>query len=181
MLPEAGRVLTTTAGAERIAGNVVGLEPRDSVDLEGADDEAVEVTAVRADHGPPEVAARNGPVIGFVLRGAGLPTIYVSGDNASVDVAREIASEHGPFDTTVLFVGGAEVPEAWGEGVYLTLTPETAVQVAGLMDGAAIVPIHQDGWAHFSSGADDVARAFAEAGLSERLRPVAPGGEVKLG
>ena len=58
------------------------------------------MTAVRADHGPPEVAARNGPVIGFVLRGAGLPTIYVSGDNSSVDVAREIASEHGPFDTT---------------------------------------------------------------------------------
>ena len=81
----------------------------------------------------------------------------------------------------MLLVGGAEVPEAWGEGVYLTLTPETAVQVAGLMDGAAIVPIHELGWAHFSFGADDVARAFAEAGLSERLRPVAPGEEVKLG
>ena len=81
----------------------------------------------------------------------------------------------------MLFVGGPRSRRPGGEGVYLTLTPETAVQVAGLMDGAAIVPIHQDGWAHFSFGAAAVARAFAEAGLSERLRPVTPGEEVKLG
>ena len=32
---------------------------------------AITVTAVPAEHGSPEVAARNGPVIGFVLRGEG--------------------------------------------------------------------------------------------------------------
>src|SRR2546423_129545 len=60
---------------------------------------------------PPEVASKNGPVIGFVLSGDELPTAYVSGDNASVDVVRGIVADHGRFDAVLLFIGGAQVPE----------------------------------------------------------------------
>jgi hypothetical protein len=154
-------------------GDVVGLERPDGAG-------SVSVTAVRADHGPPEVAAKNGPVIGFVLSGDGLPTLYVSGDNASVDVVRSIVAEHGPFDAVVLFIGGAQVPEAWGDA-HLTLTAQTAVQAARELGDAPIAPIHQDGWAHFTSSAADVEREFAQAGLSGRLRPVAPGEQISLG
>jgi L-ascorbate metabolism protein UlaG (beta-lactamase superfamily) len=180
-LPRASRVITTTAGAERLDVDATGLEPGESVSLDGPDGNPVEVTAVRADHGPPEVAPKNGPVIGFVLRLEGLPTVYVSGDNASVDVVREIVADHGPFDAAVLFCGGAAVPVIWGEGAYLTLTPDTAVEAARLLGNAPIVPIHQEGWAHLSFGPDDLRRAFGEAGLGDRLREVAPGGEVALG
>jgi L-ascorbate metabolism protein UlaG (beta-lactamase superfamily) len=197
MLAQAGRVLTTRAGAERLeAGNATGLEPGDVVQVAsggdadgragagagagpGAGDHAITVTAVRADHGPPQIAAKNGPVIGFVLRGEGLPTVYISGDNASVDVVRGIVAEHAPIDTAVLSVGGAQVPEAWGDA-FLTLTAETAVEAATVLGDAPVVPIHEDGWAHFTSNADDVRRAFATAGLSERLRMVAPGEAVSL-
>ena len=137
------------------------------------------VTAVRADHGPPEVAALNGPVIGFVLRGDGLPTMYISGDNASVEVVREIVAAEGPFDLVVLFIGGAGVAEAWGDA-KLTLTADAAVEAARALGSAPIAPIHQDGWAHFTSSAADVERAFAGAGLSERLRPVSPGQRIEL-
>jgi L-ascorbate metabolism protein UlaG (beta-lactamase superfamily) len=180
MLPGAGRVLTTGAGAERLGGNAVGMEPGDQVEVGGERGAAVTVTAVPADHGPPEVAPRNGPVIGFVLRGERLPTMYVSGDNASADVVAKIVAEHGPIDAAVLFIGGAQVPEAWGEA-HLTLTAQTALEAARLLGSAPIAPIHQDGWAHFSSDARDVQRAFAGAGMSDRLRPVAPGGQVTLG
>jgi L-ascorbate metabolism protein UlaG (beta-lactamase superfamily) len=179
-LPRAGRVLTTGAGAERLDVEAIGMEPGDSVQLERLNGGAVEITAVRADHGPPEVAPKNGPVIGFVLSADDLPTVYVSGDNASVDVVREIATEHGPIDSAVLFCGGAEVPVIWGEGAYLTLTPETAVEAARLLGDAPIVPVHQEGWAHFSFGPEDLRRAFEDAGLAERLRPVAPGDQVSL-
>lgn len=138
------------------------------------------MTAVRADHGPPEVAPKNGPVIGFVLRAEEQPTIYVSGDNASVDVVGQIISEHGPFDSAVLFCGAAAVPELWGEGAYLTLTPDAAVEAARLLGEASIVPIHQEGWAHFSFGPEDLCRAFEDAGLVKRLRLVAPGEQVPL-
>jgi L-ascorbate metabolism protein UlaG (beta-lactamase superfamily) len=178
-LPRAGRVLTTDAGAERLEADATGMVPGDNAELERPGGGSVVVTAVRADHGPPEVAPKNGPVIGFVLRGEGLPAIYVSGDNASVDVVREVVSEHGPFDVAVLFTGGAEVPVLWGEEAYLTLTPATAVEVAKLLD-ATIVPVHQEGWAHFSFGPEDLRRAFDDAGLGDRLREVAPGEEIAL-
>jgi L-ascorbate metabolism protein UlaG (beta-lactamase superfamily) len=173
-LARAGRVLTTVAGAERLGGNAVGLEPGVTVQVG-----AVRVTAVPAEHGPPEIAPLNGPVIGFVLSGDGLPKTYVSGDNASVDVVRTIVSEHGPFASAVLFVGGAHVPEVLGDA-KLTLTAETAVEAASVLGEATIVPIHQDGWAHFSSSAEDVEEAFAAAGLTSRLRAVRPGETVTL-
>jgi L-ascorbate metabolism protein UlaG (beta-lactamase superfamily) len=179
-LPRARRVLTTEAGAERLDVDAEGMEPGDTVELERPAGGVVEVTAVRADHGPPDVAPKNGPVIGFVLRGTDLPTTYISGDNASVEVVRQIVDEQAPIDCAVLFCGGAEVPERWGEGAYLTLTPDTAVAAARLLGDAPIIPIHQEGWAHFSFGPEDVRRAFEEAGLEARLRSVAPGEQVDL-
>jgi L-ascorbate metabolism protein UlaG (beta-lactamase superfamily) len=179
LLHRAGHVLTTVAGAERLGGGTVGLSSGETFELARPEGGEVRVTAVLAEHGPPEVAARNGPVIGFVLRGRGLPTVYVSGDNASVEVVRKVAAEHGPIDVAVLFAGGAQVPEAWGQA-HLTLTAETAVEAARALGGAPIVPIHQDGWGHFTSDAADVRRAFTAAGLAARLRPVAPGEEIAL-
>jgi L-ascorbate metabolism protein UlaG (beta-lactamase superfamily) len=179
MLSRAGTVLTTGDGAQRLGGNAVGMQPGDAVTLDRPGGGSVTVAAVPAEHGPPEVASKNGPVIGFVLSGEGLPTIYVSGDNASVDVVRGIVGDHGPFDAVVLFIGGAQVPEAWGDA-HLTLTAQTAVQAARELGDAPIAPIHQDGWAHFTSSAADVDREFAAAGLSDRLRPVAPGDQISL-
>jgi L-ascorbate metabolism protein UlaG (beta-lactamase superfamily) len=179
MLSRAGTVLTTGAGAQRLGGNAVGMEPGDTVTLDRPGGGSVNVVAVAAEHGPPEIAATNGPVIGFVLGGDGLPSIYVSGDNASVDVVRGIVSDHGPFDAVVLFIGGAQVPEAYGP-VDLTLSARTAVEAAREFGDAPIAPIHQDGWAHFTSSAADVEREFAAAGLLDRLRPVAPGEQISL-
>jgi L-ascorbate metabolism protein UlaG (beta-lactamase superfamily) len=181
ILARAGRVFTTSAGAERLGAGAEGLDPGDTVDLDLTDGGRVSVTAVPADHGPPEVAAVNGPVIGFVLRGEGLPAVYVSGDNASVEVVRQIAAEHGPFDAAVLFAGNAQVPARWGPGVPLTLTPAAAVDAARILHPAIVVPVHQDGWAHFTSGPEELEQAFAAAGLEARLRPVAPGETVGLG
>ncbi|MGZ4222551.1 MAG: MBL fold metallo-hydrolase [Solirubrobacteraceae bacterium] len=179
MLTRAGRVLTTGAGAARLGGNAVGMEPGDVVTLDRPGGGSISVTAVPADHGPPEVAAKNGPVIGFVLSGDGLPTVYVSGDNASVDVVRSIVADHGPFDAVVLFIGGAQVPEAWGDA-HLTLTAQTAVEAARELGDAPIAPIHQDGWAHFTSSPADLSREFIDAGLMHRLLPLSPGQEIPL-
>src|SRR5437867_3127231 len=151
LLPRAAHVLTTVAGAERLGAGAVGLQAGESIELARPGGTVALVTAVPAEHGPPEVAARNGPVIGFVLRSADLPTIYVSGDNASVDVVRAIVAEHGPIATAVLFVGGAQVPAAWGDA-YLTLTDETAVEAAVVLGEASIVPTDQDAAAHVTSG-----------------------------
>ena len=179
LLSRAASVLTTAAGAERLGGNAVGLEPDQTADIEGPSG-PVQITAVPAEHGSPEMFDRNGPVLGFVLRGDGLPTIYVSGDNASVDVVREIAAAHGPFDAALLFAGGAQVPELWGDDVLLTLDAKRAAEAGALLAPAKIIPIHQEGWRHLTSSPDDLERAFVDAGVADRLRRLRPGERAQI-
>jgi L-ascorbate metabolism protein UlaG (beta-lactamase superfamily) len=170
-------VLTTAPGAVRLGCAARGLQPGESVDLDAG---LVRITAVRAEHGPPEVAERNGPVIGFVLSAAGLPTVYVSVDNASLDVVSEVRAAHGPIQAAVLFAGGAQVPEAWGDNVLLTLDAHGAARAATLLPEAIVVAIHQEGWAHFSSPPGALKAAFSEAGLSDRLQLPLPGDGVAI-
>ncbi|HEX6615830.1 MAG TPA: MBL fold metallo-hydrolase, partial [Gemmatimonadales bacterium] len=51
-LGRAGRVLTTGAGAERLGGGVVGLEPWETHTLSAPDGRTLRVTATPARHGP---------------------------------------------------------------------------------------------------------------------------------
>jgi L-ascorbate metabolism protein UlaG (beta-lactamase superfamily) len=110
-LADAARTLTTTAGAERLGGTAIGLEPWASVELERPAGDAVTITAVPALHGPEGSEPITGPVIGFVLQASDAPTLYVSGDNASVDVVRSIAERLGPIELAVLFAGGVSLPQ----------------------------------------------------------------------
>jgi hypothetical protein len=48
------------------------------------------------------------------------------------------------------------------------------------MRSALIVPLHFEGWEHFSQNREDVERAFATAGLSERLRWPVPGEPIAI-
>jgi L-ascorbate metabolism protein UlaG (beta-lactamase superfamily) len=178
-LGRATSVLTTAAGAERLGGNAVGLEPGQTADLDGPEG-AIQITAVDAEHGSPEMFERNGPVVGFVLRGDELPTVYVSGDNASVEIVRQIATGHGPFDVAILYAGGARVPERWGDDVLLTLDASRAAEAAALLAPATIVPVHQESWAHLTSSSEELERAFVDAGVADRLRLLTPGERTKL-
>jgi L-ascorbate metabolism protein UlaG (beta-lactamase superfamily) len=166
-LPTTGRVLTTVAGAERLGGNTVGLAPWTSTTLSGPSGE-VTVTAVHALHGPPGSETLTGPVIGFVLSAERHDTVYVSGDNASVDVVAQIADLHGPIDVAVLFIGAVQLPHRF-DGAYLTLSSDRAAQATEILSVRAMVPVHFEGWTHFTQGIDQIRAAFAGYGLSDRL------------
>lgn len=166
-------VVSTTLAATRLPG-VVGLAPWQSLPL---DDDGATVTAVPALHGPEGAEALTGPVVGFLLRAPGAPTVYVSGDNASVDLAADIAREAPDIRLAVLHAGAANTgrfPEP------LTLDARRAVAVARLLPEAVVVPVHAEGWAHFTEPVEAVVRAFGEAGLAERLRVLVPGEETVL-
>lgn len=109
-----------------------------------------------------------GPVTGFVLRSAGEGTLYVSGDNASLDVVAQIAERLGRIDVAVLFVGAVQLPHRF-DGAFLTLSSERAAIVTGLLGARAVIPVHFEGWTHFTQGLDQVRAAFAGYGLSDRL------------
>jgi L-ascorbate metabolism protein UlaG (beta-lactamase superfamily) len=114
-----------------------------------------------------------GEVTGFVLSGEGLPTVYVSGDNASLDLVGEIAARYAPVDVALLFAGGARTPLL--DYAYLTLTSAAAAEAADILQAGAVVPLHFEQWVHFSEGGEQLQEAFAAAGLSDRLRLLKPG------
>jgi len=150
--------LTTQAGAERDSA-FVGLAEGQSVTVTG--EVAVTVTAVPAQHGPAHVAPHTGPVIGFILSAEGWPTVYFSGDNSEVDVVEDIAAQHPDVALAILCVGAARVANRGPEP--LTLDADRAVAVAGLWPRARIVPVHAEGWAHFSEPREHMVRVLTEA------------------
>jgi L-ascorbate metabolism protein UlaG (beta-lactamase superfamily) len=174
----AGAVLTTPAAACRLCGAAAGLEPWGSVELPGAGGAWMRVTAVPARHGPDGIEPVMGDVTGFVLSRDGFPTVYVSGDNASLDVVSEIVARIGEPDVAILHAGGAHAPDL-GDA-FLTLPAAEATEAARRLGSGAVVPVHVDGWSHYSEGVEEVRREFAAAGLDDRLVVVPPGGTVTL-
>lgn len=166
-------VLSTASAHDRLGGPVRALANWDSYDLDG-----VRITGVPAQHGPDGSEHLVGEVTGFVLAGEGQPTVYVSGDNASLDVVRRIADRFGPVDIAVLFAGGAKTPLV-GDA-YLTLTSDAAAEAARILGARHVVPLHFEHWAHFTEGPDVLARAFDQAGLADRLHLLRPGERVEL-
>lgn len=177
-LARADRVLTTAEGAKRLGRDANGLHPWQRVDLERPDG-FLTVTAVPALHGPEGSDPVMGPVIGFVLTGDGLPSIYVSGDNASTDLVRAIAARLGPIELAILFAGAARLEHRLN-GAQLTLTSEDAAEAARILGARAVVPAHIDGWAHFTEGAGELRAAFEAAGLSDRLALAEPGERIAV-
>lgn len=169
----APRVFTTLAGAANLTAHAIGLRPFD--DAQVGD---VRVTAVPALHGSPEIGLGNGPVIGFVLAAAGWPTVYVSGDNASLDIVAVVAERFPAIEIAILNLGAARIPER-GDA-FLTMTADLAARAAALLGARAVIPVHQDGWAHYTEGPDDVVRAFAERGLSDVLVNLRPGDSATI-
>ena len=158
LLGAAARVLTTREGAERLGGGAIGMAPWDAVELGD-----VRVTATPARHGPE--GGDRGPVIGFVVE-AGGRVLYVAGDTVWFEGVAEVARRFA-VNVAVLNLGAARVAAAGPDP--LTLTGAEAVEVARAMPSATVVPLHFEGWEHFSEPRREAERALVEAGLSERV------------
>jgi L-ascorbate metabolism protein UlaG (beta-lactamase superfamily) len=177
LLSAVPRVFTTRAGAERLGEGAVGLSAGDRQTLRAADGRELLVTATPARHGPS--SGDRGPVIGFTLRWTDAPAdvIYVSGDTVWYEgVAQTLSAE--PISIALLFAGAARVA-AVGPA-HLTFTASELVEAARAAPRAQIVPLHLEGWEHFSESRPDVEAAFADAGLSRRLHIVERGETLTL-
>jgi len=176
-LARAKAVLTTEEGAQRLGANSRGLKPWQSADLPAPQGQAVRVVATPARHGP--AGLERGPVTGFALFPVDAPqrAIYISGDTVWYEGVAEVAQRLA-IRVAMLNLGAARVPEVGP--FHLTMTASEAVQTAGAFPNATIVPLHFEGWAHFSEGRDDIARAFAAAGLTPRLCWPKPGEAIRI-
>ncbi|MFE1414338.1 MBL fold metallo-hydrolase [Streptomyces sp. NPDC085524] len=178
-LDESGRALltgvpltlTTPGGGKRLGAGARGLADWESVDLDRPGGGTVTVTGVPALHGPgtrEEVEPFTGQVVGFVLTGQGLPTVYVSGDNASLGLVEEIAGRFGPVDTAILFAGAPRFTQLF-DGALIVLDSAQAADAARILGARRVVPVHYDSWGHFTEGRDELVAAFTASGLLDRL------------
>ena len=169
--PEAETRLT--ASNDVLPHKVHGLANWRTAEITGSDGRTVKVTGVPARHGPPGCEAITGTVTGFVLGAADLPTVYVSGDNAALELVDEIADRFAPVDVAVLFAGKVSTPLL--DGADLTLSSESAAKAARRLGAATVVGVHTEGWTHFTEGPTDLRAAFDTAGIGDRLLVPDPG------
>jgi L-ascorbate metabolism protein UlaG (beta-lactamase superfamily) len=133
-------VLSTASAQGRLSGLVRALPNWQRIELPRPDGGVLRVTGVPAQHGPDGSKHIVGEVTGFVLEGDDLPSVYVSGDNASLDVVQAVADRLGPVEVAILFAGAAQT--ALVPGAYLTLTSDGAARAAELLGARAVVPVH---------------------------------------
>jgi L-ascorbate metabolism protein UlaG (beta-lactamase superfamily) len=167
-LPSAGRVLATTKAAEELGGNVVAMEPWSEVEIESPAGGSVTVTALHAQHGPDGTDEIQGPVLGFLLSAPGAESVYWSGDNASRDVVRAIVERTGEIGIAILNAGAVQLSAKF-DGAYLTLSADHAADVAQILGARVVIPLHFEGWTHFTQGAGELEAAFSGNGIRDRL------------
>ncbi|WP_394553234.1 MBL fold metallo-hydrolase [Agromyces sp. MMS24-JH15] len=189
MLPDAGVVITTAAGASRLrAGGLTSVhglhawetatvEPREGESgPEGGERQQLTVTATPGRHGPALVSPIVGPVVGFALSLGDAPetAVWVSGDSVLYEGLRDAASRLD-VDVAVLHLGGVRFPST--AAIRYTMTADRAVELIGLLGPRAVVPVHQDQWSHFAESRDDAKRIIdaAPAAIRDKLVWLEPG------
>jgi L-ascorbate metabolism protein UlaG (beta-lactamase superfamily) len=175
MLSQAGIVFTTEAGARRLGGNARGLAPWEGTVLDGPS-ARLHITATPARHGPAGIEPLSGDVVGFLI-GLEAPgdAIYLTGDTVWYEGTAEVARRYRPR-LVLAFAGAAQTRGPF----HLTMDSNDVLETAHAFPDARIVPVHTDGWAHFTQSGEDLARAFAALGRSERLFWLRPGEPARL-
>lgn len=165
-LAKVARVFTTVAGAKRLGGRTEGLAPWETRELAKLDGR-LHVTATPARHGPAGIEPLAGEVTGFVLSCEDQQTgpIYITGDTVwyagVAEVARRLRAA-----VVLLFAGAAQTRGPF----HLTMDTNDAIETAHAFPDAMMVPLHYEGWAHFTQSRDDLEASFRALGIRSRLQ-----------
>lgn len=137
--------------------------------------QTLEVTATPCRHGPPHAQTIIGDIVGFALRWAGQQhgALWITGDTVLYDGVRRVAGRVD-VDVAIVHLGAVRFPIT-GPLRY-TLTAREAVELCELVRPRTVIPVHYEGWSHFSEGREAAARAFARARRLPTTGPLADGG-----
>lgn len=127
----------------------------------------LQITSVPALHGPSGSEKKVGKVMGFIISGENSPTIYISGDNASIDIVKKIKDFIKNIDIAIVFAGAARTTLA--NGANLTLTSLQTEEATRILNPTHIVPLHFEHWAHFTENAFDLREAFKKSTMNNKL------------
>jgi L-ascorbate metabolism protein UlaG (beta-lactamase superfamily) len=179
LLPRSKRVFTTRPSARRLGWAAEGLKPWESVKIIGHDGLRIRITATPARHGPPLSLPFVGEVIGFILQWEGqrFGSLYISGDTVLFGGIHEVAAKF-PVSLALLHMGEAKFPIM---GPFrLTMNGKQAAQAAKILKARTVVPIHYDGWTHFSEPQQKARLAFEKAQAAEQVHWIPKGKPIEF-
>ena len=174
-------VTTKRAVADGVPGAARGLDAWERTTLEAPARATITVTATPCRHGPPLSRPIVGHVVGFALTFEGFDdgAIWFSGDTVLYPGVREVA-DRLKVDVAVMHLGAVRFPITGP--VRYSMTAKAAVELCGLIKPRVAVPVHYEGWSHFSQGRAAIETELDRApqDVSERFRLVPIGGTVDL-
>ena len=165
-------VITTVPGAKTIAHpDVRGLAAGARTVLTAEGKRPLDVAATAGRHGAPLTRPLVGHVIGFALTldNAARPGVWVSGDTVLYGGLRRAVTGLAP-EVAIVHIGAVKFPVT-GPLAY-TMSASAAVELIELVDPGVVVPVHVEGWSHFSQQEEAAARVLdaAPGAVRERVR-----------
>jgi L-ascorbate metabolism protein UlaG (beta-lactamase superfamily) len=178
LVKEVAKTFTTVAGAERLKGTSVGLAPWQTDVIKTPGGEEIIVTATPARHGPAGIEKIQGDVTGFVLsvRGEKKLDIYITGDTTYYEGVAEVARRFDP-DYIFMFAGGSRTRGPF----YVSMASNDAMDLALAFPRPTIIPLHYDGWKHYTQDIEEVRRAYDILEIGQRLQLLEPGVVTHIG
>jgi len=166
-LTQAIKVFTTPIGAERLGANAIGLQHWQTEEIFTPDERIITITGTPCRHGP--VGGDRGPVTGFVLnfKGNSEGGVYITGDTVWYEGVEEVARRFN-IKIVVAFLGAAVVKQVGS--AYLTMTVDESLQLAKVFSDAKLVPLHFEGWEHFTESSTEILTKYKKAGMLDRLQ-----------
>lgn len=174
-LKEATLTITTKAGAGRLKEtgvNSLGLDPREYRTYEAPNGDRIKVTATPARHGPAGVTKITGDVIGFHITVSGSQAfeLYVTGDTVYYNEIEKLGER---IDPRYVFVfAGAARPRG---PFNLTMGTNDVIDTAHAFPNATLIPLHSEGWSHYTENNNNLLEAFSILGIADRLQILEPG------
>jgi len=159
------RTLTTPDGASRLGGNTIGLKPFKKYIL----NPNVSITSTPARHGPAGTLHITGDVTGFLIETQNVQ-LYITGDTVFFDGIQQVANQFKP-QYVFIFAGAAKPRGPFN----LTMGANDALDTANAFPNATIIPLHFEGWSHYTESDRELKQAFETVGISGRLRVLEPG------
>lgn len=176
-LVKAGKVITTKSGAERLGNNTLGLAPFESTHVKSPEGDEITITAVPARHGPYGIEKIAGEVTGFIItvKGTQKFQLYISGDTEYFSGIDEIAKKFKP-EYAFVFAGAAQPTGP----INVTMNSNDLIEVARIFPSALLIPIHTEGWSHYTQHNADYLKAFGLLGIPNRIKILQPGVKTEL-
>jgi L-ascorbate metabolism protein UlaG (beta-lactamase superfamily) len=167
LVDKVSRTYTTVEGARRLGGTSTGLSPWQTDTVLAPNGTEITITATPGRHGPAGIEKINGDVIGFLLsvKSGKKLEIYITGDTLYYEGVAEVARRYDP-KYVFIFAGAANAIGPFN----VTMDNNDAIDTALAFPNATIIPLHYDGWSHYTQNEKDLLASYQVIGIDQRLK-----------